>query len=166
MLIVYLLSHDGASESFQMPCRFAGNVPGRLLEISRYLPNLEVERFERQIDCARFHPSQSLVGWQLGRDRIQRQLRAPGEALIVRDVARPQFAHSSRAESPPSAPSARLAAGSRSLMVVAAAISTVTLFAPVTVTDAPSVCMRPPSRHDTRDSGKVNPRRWLFHVPS
>ena len=35
MLIVYLLSHGGASESFQMPCRLAGIVPGRLLEISR-----------------------------------------------------------------------------------------------------------------------------------
>ena len=39
MLIVYLLSHGGVSESFHSPCRFAGIVPGRLLDISRYRPN-------------------------------------------------------------------------------------------------------------------------------
>ena len=35
---VYFESHDGLSESFQMPCRFAGWVPGRDDEISRYRP--------------------------------------------------------------------------------------------------------------------------------
>ena len=35
MLIVYLLPHGGVMLSFQMPCRFAGCVPGRELAISR-----------------------------------------------------------------------------------------------------------------------------------
>jgi hypothetical protein len=35
MLMVYLLSHGGLISSFQMPWRFAGCVPGRLLQISR-----------------------------------------------------------------------------------------------------------------------------------
>ena len=39
MLVVYLLSHGGAMLSFQMPCKFAAIVPGRLLPISRYRPN-------------------------------------------------------------------------------------------------------------------------------
>ena len=39
MFVVYLLSHGGAMLSFQIPCRFAAIVPGRLLPISRYLPN-------------------------------------------------------------------------------------------------------------------------------
>lgn len=33
--MVYFESHDGAIWSFQMPCRFAGCVPGRDDEISR-----------------------------------------------------------------------------------------------------------------------------------
>ena len=36
---MYFESHAGVSESFQMPCRFAGWVPGREEEISRYRPN-------------------------------------------------------------------------------------------------------------------------------
>ena len=36
--MVYFESHDGAIWSFQMPCRFAGWVPGREEEISRYRP--------------------------------------------------------------------------------------------------------------------------------
>src|SRR6476620_7505829 len=38
MLVVYLLPHGGAKRSFQMPCRLEGLVPGRELEIKRYLP--------------------------------------------------------------------------------------------------------------------------------
>jgi hypothetical protein len=37
--MVYFESQDGAIWSFQMPCRFAGWVPGRDEEISRYRPN-------------------------------------------------------------------------------------------------------------------------------
>ena len=36
--MVYFESQDGAIWSFQMPCRFAGWVPGREEEISRYRP--------------------------------------------------------------------------------------------------------------------------------
>jgi len=35
MLIVYLLSHGGVIESFQIPCSVAGSVPGRLEAIRR-----------------------------------------------------------------------------------------------------------------------------------
>jgi len=34
MFVVYLLSHHGLVSSFQIPCRFAGSVPGRELEMS------------------------------------------------------------------------------------------------------------------------------------
>ena len=37
--MVYFESHCGLIESFQMPCRLAGWVPGREEEISRYRPN-------------------------------------------------------------------------------------------------------------------------------
>src|SRR5919206_508185 len=39
MLIVNLLSHAGMKLSFQIPCKFAGSVPGLLLASSRYRPN-------------------------------------------------------------------------------------------------------------------------------
>ena len=35
---MYFDSQDGVSESFQMPCRLAGWVPGREEEMSRYRP--------------------------------------------------------------------------------------------------------------------------------
>jgi len=35
MLMVYLLSHGGVIELFQIPCKLAGCVPGREQEISR-----------------------------------------------------------------------------------------------------------------------------------
>ena len=39
MFVVYLLSQGGAKLSFQMPCRLAAIVPGRLLPMRRYRPN-------------------------------------------------------------------------------------------------------------------------------
>jgi hypothetical protein len=38
MLVVYLLPHGGVIKSFQIPCRFAGLVPGLEEEINKYLP--------------------------------------------------------------------------------------------------------------------------------
>jgi len=38
MLMVYFDPHGGSVRSFQMPCRFAGWLPGRELASSRYLP--------------------------------------------------------------------------------------------------------------------------------
>ncbi len=56
-------SQDGAIWSFQMPCRFAGWVPGREDEMSRYRPNWN----NRAENCGSFTCAccaiRTSVGW-------------------------------------------------------------------------------------------------------
>ena len=49
MLIVYLLSQGGLRLSFQMPCRLAGWLPGRLTGDQQVAAELEVERRQLRV---------------------------------------------------------------------------------------------------------------------
>ena len=83
---MYFESHDGLSESFQMPCRLAGWVPGREDEISRYRPywNSSAENCGSLTLAVLGDPH---VGRLVGRGRAAEvERRAPEQPLVVRDV--------------------------------------------------------------------------------
>ncbi|RAS67000.1 hypothetical protein C8D87_103339 [Lentzea atacamensis] len=77
---MYFESHDGFIWSFQMPCRFAGCVPGRDDEIRRYLPywNSRTENCGSLVLACRV--IRTSVGWSAAGVRPRSRLTRPNSA--------------------------------------------------------------------------------------
>ena len=95
MLIVHLLSQAGFISSFQIPWRFAGRVPGRLLAMQQVAAVLEEQPGQPDVGSPGPHPTQPVVRRQRGQFLLlRRQLQVETDPLehgpVLRDVFSPK----------------------------------------------------------------------------